>query len=357
MFRYLGVTAPTLLYLNIHLILIIYYSATTLQDLTYRAQDRRKSAFRPGTIKNHRSAQTLFLQFGMLFNINPDQPTCDQLAAYTEWLLQGGLAVATVRNHVAAIKSLYLWVANTDIVAILNSSAWALTVKGILNTIRPSYNIKAAMTPEDLLALMEVAYRYDDLLPLTVALSFGFFGYLRISNLVPQTAATFDPTRHTTVGDVFLRNEGLLVSLKWTKTRQTSRPVFMPLPVLGSSLICPFRAWRLFNVATRDMDINSSTPLLVTTHEPEGLIVTASMLRAMFRKALEFADLTTAGYNPHSLRRGGATFSYHAGVPIDQIKRHGTWRSDTVHQYLMDQHDGPAPVVYNFQKTLTDFDY
>ena len=293
----------------------------------------------------------------MLYDVDPDDPSCDQLAAYTEWLLQGGLAVATVRNHMAAIKSLYLWVANTKIVDILNSSVWALTIKGLLNTIRPSYNIKAAMTPEDLFSLMEVAYRYDDLLPLTVALSFGFFGYLRISNMVPQTTTAFDATRHTTVGDVFLRNEGLLVSLKWTKTRQASQPASVPLPILGNSIICPFRAWRLFNVATRDLDINSSTPLLVTTHEPEGLIVTASMLRVMFRKALEVADLSTVGYTPHSLRRGGATFSYHAGVPIEQIKRHGTWRSDAVQQYLMDQHNGPAPIVHNFQKILTDFDY
>ena len=226
-------------------ILIIPFldSVDSLQPLTHKAQDRRRCAFRPGTLKNHWSAQTMFLRFAMLYGLNPDEATCDQLAAYTEWLLQGGLAVSTVRNHIAAVKALYSWMGNAQVIAILNSSVWSLTIRGLLNTVRPSYNTKATMTPEDLLALMEVSYHYDDLLPLTVALSFGFFGYLRLSNLVPQTTASFDKTRHTTVGDVFLRNHGLVVSLKWTKIRQANQAFPVPLPMLGSSTICPFRAW------------------------------------------------------------------------------------------------------------------
>ena len=330
-------------------------SADSLQALTHKAQDRRRNAFRPGTLRNHWSSQTLFLQFTMLYGINPDEPTCDQLAAYTEWLLQGGLAVSTVRNHMSAIKALYTWMGNTSTIAILNSSIWSLTIRGLMNTVRPSYSTKAAMTPEDLLALMEVSYRYDDLLPLTVALSFGFFGYLRLSNIVPQTAAAFDKTRHTTVGDVFLRNHGITVSLKWTKTRQAHQAFLVPLPTLGSSTICPFRAWRLFNVATRGLSITPDTLLLVTTHEPMGLTVTSSMLRAMLRKAIGITALEPMKYTPHSLRRGGATFSYHAGVPIEHIMRHGTWKSDTVHQYLKGQQTGLAPIIHSFQKILHYF--
>ena len=293
----------------------------------------------------------------MVFKVNPDEPSCDQLAAYTEWLLQGGLVVSTVRNHMAAVKSLYIWMGNARVVDTLNSTPWSLTIRGLLNTVRPSYNIRAAFTPDDLLAMMEVAYRYDDLFPLIVALSFGFFGYLRISNLVPQTAASFDPTRNTTFGDVLLRNTGLTLSLKWTKTRQSSRPCLVPLPTLGSSTLCPFKAWRLYNICFEHMELTHDTPLLITTHEPVGLPVTASMLRSMFRRALAYADLKDAGYTPHSLRRGGATFSYHAGVAIDHIKRHGTWRSDSVQDYLMEQHDAHKPVVHSFQKLLNDYDY
>ena len=208
----------------------------------------------------------------MVYDMNPDATNCDTLSAYTEWLLQRGLAVATVRNHMAAIKSLYLWVGNTTVSDILASSICSITIRGLLNTVRPSYNTKLAFTPEDLLAMMEVAYRYPDLQVLTVALSFGFFAYLRISNLAPPTATTFDATRHTTFGDVFLRNEGLLLSVKWTKTRQNRHPVSIPLPELGSSLICPFRAWRRYNMGLNKVDNDQSTPLLLTTDDPVGNI-------------------------------------------------------------------------------------
>ena len=284
-------------------------------------------------------------------------PSCDQLVAYSEWLLQGGLAVATVRNHMAAVKSLYSWMGNRQVLCVLNSTTWSLTVKGLLNTVRPSYNTRTAMTPDDLLAMMEFAYRYDDLQPLSVALAFGFFGYLRISNLDPQTVASFDVTRHTTFGDIHFRNNWLLLSLKWTKTRQANEAFPVPLPMLGSSPLCPFKAWRRYNMALQDVDITPLTPVLLTTQEPVGLPLATSMLRVMFREALSVAGLSDGGYTPHSLRRGGATFSYHAGVPLDQIKRHGTWKSDSVQRYLKDQNNAPVPIVHSFQKLLMDYDY
>ena len=183
----------------------------------------------------------------MIFDPNPDVPSLDSLAAYTEWLLQGGLAVSTVRNHMSATRTLYLWTDNAIAAEILASSTWSLTIRGLVNTVRPSYSTRAALNPNDLLCLMEEADLYDDLIALNVALSFGYFAYLRISNMAPPKEREFDVSRHTTFADIALRNEGLLFSLKWSKTRQSNKdPVAIPLPSLGSSLLCPFKAWRTY---------------------------------------------------------------------------------------------------------------
>ena len=45
--------------------------------------------------------------------------------------------------------------------------------------------------------------------------------------------------------------------------------------------------------------------------------------------------LTSLGFDPklfvgHSFHRGGASFAYQAGVPIELIKALGNWRSDTI---------------------------
>ena len=41
-----------------------------------------------------------------------------------------------------------------------------------------------------------------------------------------------------------------------------------------------------------------------------------------------------ARLSAHSLRRGGATAAYEAGVPLEAIMRHGRWRSNAVLAYL-----------------------
>ena len=49
---------------------------------------------------------------------------------------------------------------------------------------------------------------------LKVALLFGYFGFLRQSNLAPRHRRHFDRKRHTCRGDVLLRPPGLIIILK-----------------------------------------------------------------------------------------------------------------------------------------------
>ena len=193
----------------------------------------------------------------MLYNMSPDNITCNELAAYAEWLAQGGLSSQTVRNHFGAIKAMYVWVDNTRVIQILDSGRWRLTIQGIMKTVRPPCNLLNAITPDHLSAMVNAAAsstivgtagNNNRFIPLMVALTFGFFGYLRVSNLAPSTANSFDVTRHTTVGDVTQHRQGLLLNIKWAKARQTDRkPFIIPLPSLGKSLLCPVRAWRIYN--------------------------------------------------------------------------------------------------------------
>ncbi|KAI8516630.1 hypothetical protein Bbelb_052110 [Branchiostoma belcheri] len=64
------------------------------------------------------------------------------------------------------------------------------------------------------------------------------------------------------------------------------------------------------------------------------------VLTAVFDKALK-CILVRAGLNPHlyslhSGRRGGATFAFRAGVPVELIRLQGDWRSDAYLLYLKD---------------------
>ena len=132
---------------------------------------------------------------------------------------------------------------------------------------------RSAITLEDLTRLVAVCNTDPSLVPLRVALVFGFLGYLRISNMTPPTAQSFDPTRHTSWADVRPCEQGLLLDLKWTKTLQTQHGVTtIPLSSLLDQRICPVAAWTYtgtcFQASTLAEPPRSCSPQLLPSVRP-----------------------------------------------------------------------------------------
>ena len=121
--------------------------------------------------------------------------------------------------------------------------------------------------------------------------------------------------------------------------------LYIFVPHLGNSLLCPLRAWQLYIASLASVLLPDPTPLLVTTAEPIGVPLTIPQFRSVFHRAVALAGLAHCNYTPHSLRRGGATFSYQAGVPITHIKAHGTWLSNAVDGYLRSQPKFTTPAL------------
>ena len=51
-------------------------------------------------------------------------------------------------------------------------------------------------------------------------------------------------------------------------------------------------------------------------------------------------------------RRGGASWAFQNGVPLEQIMKHGTWRSDAVWSYLSSSLSLHSPVSLAFRAAL-----
>lgn len=162
------------------------------------------------------------------------------------------------------------------------------------------------------------------------ALLVMYFSFLRQSNLSPRNKAAFDPTRHLTRGDVLARTDGLVVALKWSKTRQASLAATTAIPALHNSVICPLARYRemLLSVPT----IRDSQALIAFT---DASPMPVSYLRKVWASALTHLGADPQLYSLHSLRRGGATDIYtHGTASLQQIKLHGDWTSDAVFNYL-----------------------
>ena len=167
------------------------------------------------------SCQTLFIQFALVYQVDLQSPALDDFGAFAEFLLISGRSPATIKKYLSDLKLLFQEWQVPSVVKDLASPAWTLTLRAIAYSAGPQPDHRSAVTKEDLIKLVAVCDTDPSLVLLRVALVFSFRGYLKISNLAPSTAQSFDPARHSSWADVRPCKQGLLLALKWTKTLQT----------------------------------------------------------------------------------------------------------------------------------------
>ena len=161
-----------------------------------------------------------------------------------------------------------------------------------------------------------------------------------ISLLLP---ADFDPTRHLTGHDIFFTKVHAKVLIKRSKTIQTRNKVqCASLPKLKNKLICPYRALKaVYKLYPMSSDLSL---LQLPTHQ--GLNpLTDSRVRKTLKRINMALNLPSNYFTFHDLRRSGATLAYNSHVPIQDIKRYGTWSSDCVRTYIQSDQSSGEPLA------------
>ena len=79
---------------------------------------------------------------------------------------------------------------------------------------------------------------------------------------------------------------------------------------------------------------------------------------SMVRKTLKILN-ANLGFHPsfftcHDFRRSGATFAYNSHIPIKDIKRHGTWSSDCIWQYIHSDHASGESIACALASTIVN---
>ena len=82
---------------------------------------------------------------------------------------------------------------------------------------------KDTITLQDFYNIVWVLQGSDEPIVYRAAFALSFYGFLRISNLVPATKQTFDPCRQLTRSDITFTPEGVRVFLKWAKNLQKTQ--------------------------------------------------------------------------------------------------------------------------------------
>ena len=268
--------------------------------------------------------------FCIKFNIDYHHLKVADVLAFIEVLACSKLACSTIHGYMSAIKAIALQV-NIDINVLYHKKV-SLMLRSCSRTLPFAPNTKQILSPMALQSLIQAVSNQPMGILYKALFLVAFHGFLRISNLLPRSSRSFLPLKHLTRGDVLFSPPGVHIILKWSKTLQTNANTrLIPLAAVPGSILCPVQALRQLHST---YPVPSSSPLFSRQAQGHNQILTQTQARAVLNNTLQALGLDPSLYGFHTFRRSGASLAFSLQVPLQYIKSHGTWASDSVWQYL-----------------------
>lgn len=263
-----------------------------------------------------------------MYNIDYRQTSVSIMCAFIHYLTTQYDKSSTILNYVSSLASVLRRLGVSTLpFASINVQDFIMSIKTNISHIPFK---SAPVTFHMLSQIIDVVLTDPHGRTIAFALLLMYFSFLRQSNLSPRNKSAFDASQHLTRGDVLARQKGLVVALKWSKTRQTSLAATTAVPALDASSICPVRS---YHEMLRDVPTIRDSQPLIAFKDCSSMPVT--YLCRIWASALTSLGADPGLYSLHSLRRGGATDIYTQGTAsLQQIKFHGDWTSNAVYHYL-----------------------
>ena len=321
-----------------------------LQHLCHQAFSRVTSAYRPKTLQAQNSHLTTFLQFCEFTSQAIEDITPCTIIAFIEFLVQNGLSHSSISNYLSSLKTCFkLYSLPCQIL----QHEWVrltMTMTSIALNVPVPLKIKGIFDISHMCQLVSLCDSMCHGLVFKPLFLCAFFGFLRLSNIVPVSLGSFDVMTHLCRAD-FVRSEshGSLI-IKWSKTLQKQNEFkVIQLPLLYPSPLCPLSALQTMYSA---IPANANSPLFCI---PQGLGL-IPLTQSKVRKRLR-AMVLSLGLDPdllsfHSFRRSGASFAFNNNIDVDAIKRQGTWNSEAVWAYLINDPLHQSSLISTFQRLL-----
>ena len=206
--------------------------------LASQVSDRLMHAFRPNTRKTYHRMFKDFLSFLVFVGLHLQQVNSSTMLSYMEYMVQNGYSHMNVSNNVAAIKSLSL-VYGHDISHCLDNRV-SFFIKSIKNNSQLSPTIRPLIDIEVLGHILQETTNLPYPAVYRPLYLLCFFSFLRISNILPHTIASFDVSRQLARGDMIFGSNQATIIIKWSKTIQDRKNIkTIHIPVLGNSPLCP----------------------------------------------------------------------------------------------------------------------
>ena len=300
-----------------------------MAPLASQACKRLWTGFRPATLNSYQKMFQLFLAFLVVVDLSVPEVTSMDILAFMEYLAQSGMSPDHITNHLTAVRSMcILYGVNT---IPFRDQRIPLFIK-FLKLNRPFAPKISMLIDETLLMQIITVSTYLQFPHIFKTLYLlAFFSFLRLSNILPHTASTFDKTRHLCVTDVIFSDSKAVILLKWSKTFQDRvKTTTVNIPSLGASALCPVKALQAMIACNPS---KQDSPLFQVPHGHTYKPLTDSAARKHLKSVSTLLALPRS-LMFHDFRRGGASWAFTHGVPVQEIQAQGTWSSDCVWRYI-----------------------
>uniref|UniRef100_A0A1I8H434 HTH OST-type domain-containing protein n=1 Tax=Macrostomum lignano TaxID=282301 RepID=A0A1I8H434_9PLAT len=212
-----------------------------------------------------------------------------------------------------------------------------LLLRGVQRKLAKPPARKAPITPGDLLKLRgTLRLQQPQDAAFWAAVLVGFWGLLRRANLC--CSKPFPPAGEAvTCGDLQVSPDLAILHIRRSKTNQFRQRVHrVVLPRLRHAAqhpLCPVAAL-LHHLRINQPDRAAAAHLFAYRSSGGLTPLTGTRFCRLFQHVVHRAGLADRSLSPHSLRRGGASLAFRAGVPLPVVKALGDWRSSAVEVYL-----------------------
>ena len=141
----------------------------------------------------------------------------------------------------------------------------------------------------------------------------------------------------------------MVIILKWSKTLQDRKKVTtVTIPALGSSPLCPYRA---LTTLFQAHPLSDDHPLFLFYKQGSWFTLTDSMARKHLKRVCSLLGFPKH-YTFHDFRRGGATWAFRHGVPLQDIQAQATCSSQCVWRYIQLPPSATSSVAATFSDHL-----
>jgi hypothetical protein len=255
----------------------------------------------------------------------------------------------SIQNYLTIIRLLHK---EADKPCPLDSHYIQGVLKGAKRMLGDLQTCKLPITPQILLGIFKTINLNSSFdVSFWAASLVAFFSFFRKSNLFVPSINIFDPDRHLSRQAVSFQTDGVLLTIRKTKTIQNGeRVLLIPLPRILGSPLCPAQALLLlFKMVRCTAPV---CPAFLFQSKGKTLPLTYKNFLTRLQHSLSQLGFDCSQYSGHSFRRGGASFALECGVPAELIQAQGDWKSDAYKRYLDPSIQHRKTVMHTFAQAL-----